>query len=683
MNKMADQDDHYEMSWILYYILDRYIGSRKMVAVKRKLTLVGEQIKNYRKIGAKIVYVGSLAEGIEMKGSDQDMMFVHNNVIVMYPDQYTSIPLDRTKTVVMMRDADSRPGYVNLELVKLGQQFSPHFTQSIVQVGDVLFVSSEMYSRAIADTFSAFINITLESHGPAHTMKNKQSDLGTDVDQVYSFLCTSWPREANEWVSRTRLHEWPGYNLRDQIVQGGCHLVPVGDKTSPDTFLQWRISFVCAERKLIHSLSHVQFLVYGLLKYFLKQISDKFEQQIVDADIISSYIIKTTIFHAVESTPYSLWQERNIFFCFMLCFNILIAWVNTGHCPNYFIKSNNMFLGKLHGEIQQNLLRILIELHDKKWKCLSVGTFIQPSLGLRINSVLNGEWEYALPPPTQSERECDMELFYSSLTIDNRSASLPVALTLLCNSKSDIDEFIAYISTVLALSYTGMDTFEKHVAAEGNKAKYKYLRKCRNLLAPLSSVCTSPGQLTLATYYYQTGNYMKGLEICKNMISSFKIYVGAGTFKGKDRYEHLYCGRGYTLLHKCQEVCASPMKFKQTHLSFYPSEIHKELTKIHDYDELIIPPLTYAVFLSFLCYHELGDTRRRHEALIHLRALKYDEEQGGCKHWIVQNILGICYEVVGDRSRALREYRNSLRGFKMLQYQNPAKDSIERLQRSQ
>ncbi|OWF48185.1 uncharacterized protein LOC110453386 [Mizuhopecten yessoensis] len=681
---MADQDEQYEKSWILHHILDRYIGSRKLVAVRRKLTFVKEQIMNCRGGKCNTSYVGSLSEGIQMKGSDIDIMFVDTHVIVLCPEQCISTRLDSTKTVFIMRDADSRPGYVHLELVNLGQTCNPSYIQCLVLVRDALFISSEIYSRVLADEVGAISNKTLETNGPAFRANNTQNNCARDIDSVISFPCTSWPREANEWVSRTRMYEWPGSDLRDQIVQGGCHLVSVGDRTSPDTFLHWRISFVCAEKKLIHSLSHVQFLVYGLLKNFLKQISHSFGQQIKDADIISSYIMKTTVFHAVESTPCSLWQERNTFFCFMLCLNILIAWVNTGHCPNYFIKSNNMFLGTVHGENQQNILRILIELHDKKWNCLSVGTVIQPSIGLRINSVQNGEWEYVLPPPTQSEQECDMLIFSTLFSFENKSASLPVALTLLSKSKSDIDEFIGYICTVFALSDTGVDTFEKHVAAKGNKEKYKYLRKCKDLLAPLSLVCTSPGQLTLATYYYQTGNYVKTLEMCRNMVSSFKIYVGDfATFRDKDRYEHLYCGRGYTLLHKCQGACASLLHIKQSHLSFCLSQLHKELINLRGIHDLLIPPLPYAVFLSFLCYHELGDTRRRNEALIHLRALKYDEEQGCYYYWIVNNILGKCYEMVGDTSRALREYRDSLGGQRPNQDLNTAEDSIERLQRSQ
>ncbi|XP_033754759.1 uncharacterized protein LOC117337758 [Pecten maximus] len=527
--------------------------------------------------------------------------------------------------------------------------------------------------------------VDIDINGPASTILDDESNVGVDQDCVISFPCRSWPREANEWVRRLRLHDWPKETLLDEIVKGGCHLVPVGDKTSGDTFLQWRISFVIAERKLVHSLTHTQFLVYGLLKYFFKQTSGMLKIRLGDVDIISSYIIKTAIFYAVENTDLSIWQEKNIFLCFMLCLKILMTLVNAGYCPNYFINRNNMFLGKLHNENKGKLLGCLSELYNMTWNCLSVGTFIQPSIGERIYRVRNGDLEYVLPTPQQLERERDMKIFTKLFAILYYSDALPITLKLLSNSTSDLDEFVAYLSTAKVLQCTGMENFKKHISVRGNKEKYISLRKCKKFLTPLARTCTSPGLLTLATYHYQTGNYKKTLEMCEHMISSWKVYVSdCSTYKGKDRYERMYCGHGYNLLHKCQEACASFVSFDNNCIQFCPSQLHVELEGIDDPTiPLFIPPLPYAVFLSFLCYHKLGDTRRRDAELDHLRDVKYDE-QGAGKHWIVHNLLGICFEIVGDIKMAMREYQESLRGkITVLFSQHPATKRIERLQQSQ
>ncbi|XP_033755709.1 uncharacterized protein LOC117338464 [Pecten maximus] len=535
-----------------------------------------------------------------------------------------------------------------------------------------------MYAQAFSEHVSDQFRLTMDTHGPATTTSGKLDSTGADMDFVHAFKYTSWPSEANEWLSRHRLYNWPNKCLRDQVVQGGCHLVPVGDKTSADTFLQWRISFATAERKLIHSLSHVQFLVYCLLKYLLKQISGKLKQIYGDTDILSSYIIKTNILNAVENTHLSLWEEKNIFLCFMLCLNILATWVKAGYCPNYFIYKNNMFLGKVHGNNQQNLLRLLVELRDMTWGCLSIGTFFQSSIGEYIQRVKNGAWELVLPTPVRSEREIDITIFVKSFFLSDATDVLP-ALKLLSKSKSDMDEFIAYNNTVQLLCLKGKEAFEKQAPLEGNKQRYKYLKKCKKFISPFAVVCTSPGLLTLATYHYQTGNYMKTLEMCGHLISSWKVFDGNISEKDGDRYEHLYCGRGYSILYKFQQACVSSIDFRETYPNFCPVHLQQELTNVSSI-QLLIPPLPYAVFLTFLCYHELNDTRRRDTALIELRAVKYDRHQGGSIYWIVHNLLGICYEMVGDIRSALREYKDSLGGTRIFQHKNPAMERIERLE---
>ncbi|XP_021373684.1 uncharacterized protein LOC110463422 [Mizuhopecten yessoensis] len=411
---MSDQGELYAKSWILFHILDRFMGSREIVAVRRRLIVLGEQLRSRkgRTDPTETFYTGSRAEGMHLKWSDADAMCINKNVIVTCPDNYIfSDQLDSAnKTILIMRDASSRPGYVNLELLHLGQRYGQHFQHSIIQVGDVYFISSEIYKLAFAEVLSEAHQTNVDINGPAVTLRDENS---SDLDQAISFPCYNWPSEANEWMSRPRLSGWPNKALRDQIVQGGCHLVPVGDKTSGNPFLQWRISFTTAERKLIYTLTQVQFLVYALLKYFLKQISGMLKQMLGEADILSSYILKTVIFHAVEITAASFWQEKHTFLCFMLCLKILINWVKAGHCPNYFIKNNNMFLGKVQGENQRKLLRFLTDLHDMKWGCLSVGTFLQPTIGDLIYIVRQGPRECVLPPPAQSENERDFDICHN------------------------------------------------------------------------------------------------------------------------------------------------------------------------------------------------------------------------------------------------------------------------------
>ncbi|XP_069112465.1 uncharacterized protein [Argopecten irradians] len=674
---MADQWELCGDSWILYHVLDRMMGNKEKVAIRRKMTLVEERLESGEKQSFLSFIVGSSSEGVDMKGSDKDILYSDKEVVVICPDQNIT-PAIADKTVFVMRDANSRPGYVTLELIKMAAEFVRSSSiHSIVPVGNSYFISSEMYIRTFVDIATQIFQYEIASHGPAGCALNESNHCGFDVDFVSAFHCNCWPKEANEWLNRPRLLDWPDKRLRHQIVQGGCYLVPVGDKTSNDTFLQWRISFVIAERKLVHSFNHVQFLVYCLLKYFLKQISDKLKSIYGEADIITSYILKTVLFYALENTSQFLWQERNIFLCFMFCLNILLTWVKTAYCPNYFIRNHNMFSGKINLSYHQNLIWFLDELRGISWGCLSVGSFFEPTIGQYMKRVKHGEWELVLPTPARLERERDVLIFMKTFSFCIGRSYLYQALALLYKSNTDTDEFVAYITSLRALFLNETEAFNQNSSLVGNKQKYKSLRKCKMLMTPLASACTCPGLLTLATYHYQTGNYTKTLEMCRGVISSKIIYVHARVNEmEEDTYEDNYCSRGYDLLLKCQQAFGSGFQLNETSWQFCPSKLQPELAKIRLGAQLSIPPLPYAVFLMFLCYHDLGDTRRRDTALIDLRAMKYDEYQGRRRWWIVHNLLGICYEMVGDKVRARKEYEESLGGERPGQYNNPSDERI-------
>ncbi|XP_060081289.1 uncharacterized protein LOC132560643 [Ylistrum balloti] len=673
---MADLIEDNGKSWLLYHILNRIIGSREIVDVRRKLELMKEILCNDRRTPNYLqrYFAGSRAEGFSMAGSDSDVMFIYKEINVCL--NKNTNPYSRDKTVFVMRDAASRPGFVTLELVQIRESCHPLVAESIVPVLDKLFISSEIFLSQYKKIVRSGFRIDIETSGPAAAVKKTHSHLGQDMDIVTSFQCHSYPPAANEWLSRSRLHGWPDKALICDISQSGCHVVPKGDNTSADTFLQWMISFVTAERKLVHSLTHEQFLVYGLLKYFLKQISGKLKEITGNVDILSSYIMKTIVFFTVENTPLSFWKGQNTFLCFMLCLKTLVAWINAGYCPNYFIIGNNMFQGKLSEEIKRKLLRFLVEMYEMNWMCLSVGTFLQPSIGENLEMVMNGKWNHILLSPKDKECQYDMEILRKS-TIPNGNVTRSLAI--LCRAKSDVDEFLGYHQTVTSLSLMGIDTFGEHIMVKSNKEKYKFLRRCKKFTELFASVSTSPGQLTLATYYYQTGNYEKALLMCGNMISSVKVYVDTGLNRvDRDRYQHLVCGRGYTLLKKYQDTIVSDIEFDKDVPGFCPFQLHVYLNRC--ICRIQIPPLPYALFLSFLCYQELGDTRRRDATLINLRVVKYDLKQGCAQHWIVHNLLGICYEMLGDTNNAIREYMESSNGGKWHQQFNPAEEEIRRLQ---
>ncbi|XP_033729396.1 uncharacterized protein LOC117318528, partial [Pecten maximus] len=502
-----DSVESERMSVLLSTYLERkFTGTEEVMNIKRRAMVSLEQLDNDDV--SETIFTGSFGEGCHQIGSDIDKMRVNKDIAVMYPDQ--SIPQHLAhKVILYIREADCRPGYVHLEIGQPNSPSHPIIFNSLVRIRNSLFVSSDIYREDLASGATTGKNLQWETNGPSCTFTEIGDKGLMMIDIVNCFHCDSWPKEANEWIKRSRLYGWPHQTLIDKIVNNGCHLVPVGDKCSTDTLLQWRISFAAAEKSLVHSFSHIQVKVYTLLKYFLKQIKQTLKETIGDDDILCSYFLKTTMFHAIENSSQMFWQDKNLFYCFWFCFNILIAWVKAGICPNYFINANNMFQRKVHGQNQRILLDILDNFCQMKWMCLSVGNIFKPSI-----------WEDLCNPFIQADLVCPMTAQRNIMQQDKTALEyLPFtfatyrtidrAIYLLSTSKSDIDELCTYKPAMDSLRCLALKLFSKDLpenrSAPENKTRYRRLRKCKYWMTPNALFGTDV--LYLATFHFLTGNF--------------------------------------------------------------------------------------------------------------------------------------------------------------------------------
>ena len=127
------------------------------------------------------------------------------------------------------------------------------------------------------------------------------------------------------------------------------YIVPISSEPeNSETGIDWRISFSGAELKLVYSMNHCQFLCYGILKIFLKEviIADEIEPY------LCSYFMKTIMFWVIQNNSRMNWAPENLLTCFWTFFKLLVSWVYRGECPNFFIPQNNMFRGKVVGHTQ-------------------------------------------------------------------------------------------------------------------------------------------------------------------------------------------------------------------------------------------------------------------------------------------------------------------------------------------
>lgn len=128
-----------------------------------------------------------------------------------------------------------------------------------------------------------------------------------ETDHALCFHCSYWSRFTCYWKKRCTLHNWPPNHVLDDILINGCHFVPVGIKIAGDeNELDWRLSFSQAEQKLIYSMNHTQFLCYGLIKIFLKEVINGIKEP-----FLCSYFVKTTMFWLIQIGHIS-WYPNNL-----------------------------------------------------------------------------------------------------------------------------------------------------------------------------------------------------------------------------------------------------------------------------------------------------------------------------------------------------------------------------------
>lgn len=200
-----------------------------------------------------------------------------------------------------------------------------------------------------------------KSHGPCTS-----GFVGyLETDYALCFHCSHWSRLTCGWRKRCTLHNWPLKHVLDDILRNGCHFVPVGNKIAADeNVLDWRLSFSQAEQKLGYSMNHTQFLCYGLLKIFLKEVINLD----MEKPFLCSYFGKTTLFWLIQ-VGHITWVPNNLLDCFWKCFKYLLHCVQRGVFPNFFVPENNMFSSKLstvRGERTRKCLLEQFNMYNEK-----------------------------------------------------------------------------------------------------------------------------------------------------------------------------------------------------------------------------------------------------------------------------------------------------------------------------
>uniref|UniRef100_K1PE84 Uncharacterized protein n=1 Tax=Magallana gigas TaxID=29159 RepID=K1PE84_MAGGI len=635
------------MSECVFVVLCQIVGTSQQVTMRREMIDISEMITHHGTI--TMMVSGSHREGFRLKGSDIDIMFWPNHQCVIMDASQSEYYNTANTALILSESSESPPGFT---LLRFPTPFAdPVVISACVRMNNRLYTSSSLYREL---TCSSVVSSTL--HGPC------SSGIldGTEYDFAYCFVSDFWPPSAS--LSTDRCHSWPNPQVVDDIVRNGCHFVAIGHPLGPHENEEWRISFSRAEYKLVSSMNHCQFLTYGLLKLFLKEVLN--QQSDETSKLLCSYHMKTTVFWTIQQNTLPHWSPQNLLGGFWLCFKLLLKWVYEGICPNFFIPQNNLFLTKVHGSAQNRLFLQLNELYKKGLACLlqssSIRSYIidilyNPTLSI---CMMMSEVDYDVEVADESTQcfynfaqPCHITKYIHMIEQFVESPMTQYQVVVL-------QKFTSYVLHLTSFLLQNMYTF-----AGVNKQLYIAVKISCHMLKLAAKVGCISDMLYIAMYYYKTLRYSEALSVIEmtkaKLAQPYLMYRGG---VDRERYNESVGGQSWST--KMRQAVAQDIRLKPE-ICYISELLPEQQSALKSSTPVTIPVFVMLHFLKFLCYRHI-DTTSSQAALNELQFLIHHDQGiyvGNLYRDISWEILGICQQMTGNLQAALYSYQQSLAQF--------------------
>ncbi|XP_052092459.1 uncharacterized protein LOC127728919 [Mytilus californianus] len=525
-----------------YKYLCQKIGSKENVKVRRLAYVISD-------IGTKAcITSGSKGEGLNLRGSDFDIMIVAAEFKV-----YES---DRNYREQMVEN-DSQGSLLSNELYKM---YYMNLTQS------------------------SPMSILHKMHGPC------LSDKKDIFDIAYCLKCDQWTSQAQPWIYSPRT-TWPPVDIISKITSCGVFFVPIGLKGSCNENLQWRISFSVAEKFLIYSFTHTQFLCYALLKILLKEIVEKYEDL---KGLLCSYFRKTLMFWISEESNPSVWRPNNIIPCFTACLKRLLYCVEYETLLHYFIPENNLFYLRFNVTNKDKLITILINSYKQGIQCFKYSETLKDFKGLTKEvDLMKGNFRIIL-----ETLELNLLFKYHSLLYN-----------LIHHSKTvhSRDIFTLYLSRA---HQDVPQKLQNQLRSNNKRNYYKYRRDLSNLLIGTQSYALS-GWLLLASFFYVHKNYLISLDIIYYALSKCtddkELYPIKDIQLNQNQKSVLNFMNQEKIYIAMKLITVRSVKFSSSS-SLVPQELqlmNQQFFKARNSIISVCSPVAFAHSLRMLCYRHL------------------------------------------------------------------------------
>ena len=586
----------------LFMYLSYHLGSEFMVGARR-MFLEKKIPPGVRIAGTTMQISGSKAEGLDMKGSDTDIMVLIGNAYENNGEHVTEYLSYRYDSLM----PDIHPGYVLVERVIKGRVVGPCPSGTLKNI----IFSSLPYFKLIFTRFP---------HGPSIS----SSCCGNDIDLVPYLKCESWPEITIEWICRKRCFGWPSQEMINEIVKQGCYIVPVGSKVHNGSENEWRLSFSLAEKYLIFTFNHTQLMIYGMLKIILKEIISQHEDI---SELLCSYFLKTTLFWVIEETQRSIWDPKYMILCFHLCLERLMKFIIEENCPNYFMPINNMFNGRISLSGKKKLFQILCEVLESglDW------TWKSPTM-CSLKSYSSDPYKFLDLKRSQKRKD----------QIDNAA----LILNLQAHSKFIIDFvfsmkmtfYLPYSKSLLRIPVVRTSCLAHlchYIDTNNTKMENKALYALRKLYMKFICLgCRSDlasGKLLLASWLYNQGKFNECLlvsDIVLKCLSLRVIHCGGNISTECPNHVTMNCPNfiknlNYFSTINVQFSINSSLSLKEFSFIFHLfSSSGQEYTR-NNWVGLSIFPDSYCYFLRYLCHLRLGNIQRSNEEFSEIERVKF------------------------------------------------------------
>ncbi|XP_071126634.1 uncharacterized protein [Mytilus edulis] len=620
------------------------VGTENHVKTLRLMNTVRDVMTNNNHYTT--ITSGSFGEGLEMRGSDLDIMDVA---------KFIEVDTDRIKprlnpNLIYLRTEtdDLKPCFTQMVVELTGNQFES-LLQFCEKLNGTFYLSSTLCKQGFLDNTMNIYGSKI--HGPSI------SDKDGFMDQVLCLHCKQWTSQASKWITRSN-NSWPGYNVKQRIINQGVLFVPIGVKGSPKENIEWRISFSVGEKILINTFTHTQLICYALLKILLKDVIATYTDC---EDLLCSYFSKTIMFWISEELPQSIWKPENLIPCFMRCVSRLIYCVQYSICLHCFIPENNMFENKIEGGVREILLEKLYILYRYGWRCIlfsdQVSNFSVSTWIVQIEP--NSLHTIKVAKTLNSKLLCLANIVPIDSKVDTYNFKRGLYQIISCDQSSLKYLYTYYLSLVCGQCAQSVPL---NSTRSCNKHQYKQYNSCLCTLLQNIYHDAVSGWLMLASFFYKTKQYNNALHIILYSIAKCtpeKINRFMTMSDTHVRLNDLLVFQRKCMVQMWKIILVDFIIFKENS-RLIPYELQMEVED----RPFIISSIVYAYFLMFLCHYHLNNVRQCQDCIHTLQLVieeRYFIENDKNFQYKAYTVLGIVFQLLGDNESARQAFMRSVK----------------------